>query len=121
MAARGVLLAGFGAMAGYATTMLFRSTVGTLGVMFAYAVGGEALTATLPVHRATRWGLGNNVFAWIGDGTRVYDQSIRCSPTQEMCDQSYLLGLGHGAAYLGVLLGVVLVLSLVLFRRRDIP
>jgi ABC-2 type transport system permease protein len=121
MAARGVLLAGFGALAGYAATMLLRNTVATVGVMFAYAVGGEALTAALPLHRATQWGLGNNVFAWLEDGTSVYDQSIACPPTADMCDQSYLLTLGHGTGYLGVLLVGLLAVSLLLFRRRDIP
>jgi ABC-2 type transport system permease protein len=119
VAGRGVLLAGFGGLAGYAATMLFRNTVATLGVMFAYAVGGEALTATLPLHRATQWGLGNNVFAWLKDGTKVYDESLPCRPNG-VCDQSYLLTIGHGASYLGVLLAAVLVLSVFLFRRRDV-
>jgi hypothetical protein len=38
-----------------------------------------------------------------------------------MCRQSYQLGLDHGAAYLGVLLGLTVLASVLLFRRRDIP
>lgn len=76
-AGRGVLLAASGALGGYALTMLVRHTVGTLAVMFAYAVGGEALTASLPIEGAGRWSLANNVFAWLRDGHRYYDESAR--------------------------------------------
>ncbi len=118
---RGVLLAGVAALGGYALTMLMRSTVATLAVLFAYSVGGEALVLALPVDKATQWSLANNVFAWIKDGTEVFDPSITCSPGTEMCRQSYLLGLGQGAAYLAVLLGLTGLVSVFLFRRRDIP
>ncbi len=120
VAARGVVLAGVGALGGCAATMLFRNTVATLAVLFAYAAGGEALTATLPIDRVSQWGLSNNVFAWLRNGTPVYDESIRCRPNQGMCDQTYTLALEHGAGYLGGLLLAVVVVSLLLFRRRDV-
>ena len=44
-----------------------------------------------------------------------------CSPTEEMCDQSAMLSLADAAPYLGALLALVMVLSVVLFRRRDVP
>ena len=77
---RGVLLAGLGGLGGYALTMLVRHTVGTLAALFAYVVGGEALIAALPVEGAARWSLSNNVFAWVRDGHRYFDESIRCPP-----------------------------------------
>lgn len=119
--ARGILLAGGGALGGYALTMLLRSTVGTLAVLFAYSVGGEALVLALPVDKATQWSLANNVFAWVKDGTEVFDPTITCGPGTEICRQSYWLGLDHGAVYLGTLLAVTVIGSLLLFRRRDIP
>jgi ABC-2 type transport system permease protein len=121
VAGRGVLLAAVGALGGYALTMLLRHTVGTLAVMFGYAVGGEAITAALPIEGAGRWSLANNVFAWLRDGHQYYDDSIVCSPTQDMCDQTASMTLAQGATYLGVLLLVVLLLSVLSFRRRDIP
>ena len=121
MVGRGVLLAGFGALGGYALTMLLRHTVGTLAVMFAYAVGGEALTASLPIEGVGRWSLANNVFGWLYDGHSYYDNSLPCPPRDGMCDQSAMMTLANGATYLGVVLLVVLVLSVALFRRRDIP
>lgn len=38
-----------------------------------------------------------------------------------MCDQTVPLSLVDGATYLGGVLLVVMLLSMVLFRRRDIP
>jgi hypothetical protein len=117
---RGVLLAGLGAVGAYALTMLLRHTVGTVAVLFAYAVGGTAVIAALPFSGVGRWSVGNNVFAWLQDGYEFYDDSISCSPGGA-CDQMVNLTLGQGATYLGVFLGLVLVASLLLFRRRDIP
>lgn len=121
MVTRGVLLAAFGALGGYALTMLVRHTVGTLAVMFVYAVGGEALTASLPVEGAGRWSLANNVFAWLRDGHRYYDQSIVCPPGGGFCRQQATLTLVEGAAYLGGLVLVVAALSAYTFHRRDVP
>jgi hypothetical protein len=120
-AGRGVVLATAGAFGGYALTMLLRSTVGTLALLFAYAVVGEAVVAALPAERASRWSLSNNVFAWIDDGTTVFDPDRVCPPGQGGCIQSYVLGLGHGAVYLGVLLALAALVSVVAFRRRDVP
>lgn len=120
MAGRGVLLAAFGALGGYALTMLVRHTVGTLAAMFAYSVGGEALTASLPIEGAGRWSLSNNVFAWLYDGYEYYDGSITCSPASDICDQMATMTQAQGATYLGVLLLVVLGLSAFSFWRRDI-
>jgi hypothetical protein len=120
-AGRGVLLAAAGALGGYALTMLLGSTVGTLAVLFAYAVVGEALVAMLPVERASQWSLSNNVFAWIDNGTTVFDPDRVCPPGQGGCIQSYVLGLGHSVLYLGVLLLAAVAVSAVTFRRRDIP
>lgn len=119
-AARGVVLAGAGAVGGYALTMLLAGTVATLAVLFGYAVGGEALLLTLPFDRVSRFSLAQNVLAWIGDGKRVLDSDVTCLPGLGGCEKSYVLGLGHGAAYLGALLVLTSLLSWATFRRRDI-
>jgi ABC-2 type transport system permease protein len=120
-AARGALLAGLAGLGGYALTMLLRHTVGALALLFAYAVGGEALLALAPVDRAARFSLATNVFAWLRDGVRVYDDSIVCRPTQLACDMRFPVSLAHGAVYLGGLLVLVMVVSALSFRRRDVP
>jgi ABC-2 type transport system permease protein len=118
---RGVLLAGLGALGAYALTMLLRHTVGTLAVLFAYAVGGTAVIAALPFTGVGRWSVGNNVMAWLQNGFEYYDPSVRCGPGGGECSQSVRMTVEQGAAYLGVVLLVVVALSAVSFRRRDVP
>jgi len=120
--ARSVLLAVAGGLGGYAMTMLLRHTVGTLGLLFAYAAGGEALLAVLPIDRSARWSPASNVFAWLRDGVRVYDDSVVCAPTQAAsCDQRFPISLEHGATYLAVVLLLAVLVSLWSFHRRDVP
>ncbi len=120
-AARGVALAAAGGLGGFALTMLLRHTVGTLAVLFAYTVIGEAVVTILPIERAPRFSLATNVFAWIRDGLQVYDPRMRCPPSRAGCDQTFLVSSADAATYLGVLLLVVMVLSAVSFQRRDVP
>ena len=98
MSLRGVALAACGGLGGYALTMLLRHTVGTLALLFAYAAGGEALLALLPVDGSSRYSPTYNVFAWLRDGVRVYDQSVVCRPGQgPSCDQRLAITLFDGA------------------------
>jgi hypothetical protein len=119
-ALRGTLLAGVAGLGGYALTMLMRNTVATVAVLFAYAAGGEALLALLPLDRPSRFSPATNVFAWVRDGVKVFDPSVVCGPGQP-CEEAYQVSLAHGAAYLLVLLVLALLLSAISFRRRDIP
>ena len=121
LAGRGVLLAAVAGLGGFALTMLVRHTVGTLAILFAYAAGGEALLALLPIEHSGRFSPASNVFAWIRDGVRVFDPSVTCTPTQQMCEQQFHLSLTHGATYLGILLVLAMGLSVFSFARRDIP
>jgi hypothetical protein len=121
MVLRSVVLAGLAGLGGYALTMLLRSTVASLALLFAYAAGGEALLALAPLDRSGTWSLTNNLFAWVRNGVQVYDPSVLCRPGWAACDQQYTVSLVHGAVYLGVLLLVALIVSVASFRRRDIP
>ncbi len=121
LAARGVVLATAAGVGGYALTMLLRHTVATLAVLFAYAVGGEALLALAPIERAGRFSPATNVFAWIRDGVQVFDPGVTCSPGGGACEQQFTVSLTHGATYLGVLLVVAILASALSFRRRDVP
>lgn len=115
---RGLGLVAGVALGSFALTMLLRHTVGTLGLLFGYAVAGEGLAASLPFDKMSQWSLSKNVLAWIQDGVDVYDESI-CGDAP--CDPFYVLTLCHSATYLGVLLLVAVVTSLVAFRARDVP
>lgn len=118
---RAVALVAVAAAAAYALTMLLRHTVGTLATMFAYAVGGEILLFSLPIEGIGRWSLSNNVFGWLFDGYEYYDPTLSCPPGEEFCEQVSRVTLEQGAWFLGVLALLVAVLSLLSFRRRDVP
>lgn len=118
---RALVLVGAAGLGAYALTMLFRSTVATLALLFGYAVVGEAVTSALPFERMNQWALSNNLGAWLQDGVRLYDERICRDVTGDApCDPSYLLTSSHAAAYLGLLLLACVVLSLWSFRRRDV-
>ncbi|MET0861469.1 MAG: hypothetical protein ABW091_10625, partial [Microbacterium sp.] len=107
-------------LGGFALTMLLRHTVGTLGLLFGYAVVGEGLAAALPVDKMSQWSMASNVMAWLHDGQEIYDESI-CGGSQGACSPYYTLHLTHAAGYLGVLLLLAVVVSVFFFRRRDVP
>ena len=117
---RGLALVAAVALGGFALTMGLRHTVATLGLLFGYAVVGEALAASLPFEKMSQWSLANNVLAWVHDGFEVRDGSL-CAGTAQACSPFYTLTLHHAAVYLGGLLLLAVVVSLLSFRRRDLP
>ena len=125
-AARGSLLAAGAAVAGYALTMFFRSTVATLGVMFAVAVAGQAVFVAVLGDAALRWVLPTNIGAFLFNGIEYYDgSSSDCvdvgNGAMECGGGMAHLSLAFGATYLVVLLGISVALSLWSFQRRDVP
>ena len=118
-AGRGLTLVAATGLGGFALTVALRHTVGTLGLLFGYAVVGEGLAASLPFAKMSQWSISNNLLAVVHDGVQVYDRSL-CADTTGSCSSTYVLPLWHGAAYLGALLVVAVVVSVVTFRRRDI-
>lgn len=117
---RGLVLVAAVSLGSYALTMALRHTVATLGLLFAYAVVGEGLAASLPFEKMSQWSISHNVLAWVHDGVEVQDRSL-CADVTGACSPTYELSLQHGATYLGVLLVLAVAGSLLTFRRRDIP
>ena len=122
-AARGALLAALAGVGAYALTMLFRSTVATLGIMFGVSVGGSILVAVILQEHAERWMLYSNVYAWLFDGYDYFDETLCRGVGYEGDGSSCMAHLSQsaGATYLLVILVVAIGLSLWSFRRRDIP
>ncbi len=119
---RSLALVAAAALGGFSLTMWLRRTGGTIGAMFGLVVVVELMAFTLPFERVSQWSMLNNLTAWVGNGTEVFDESI-CSGSSAFdggCDPSYVLSLEHGAAYLGVLLLLAVGVSLLSFTRRDI-
>lgn len=125
---RGAGFAAAAALGGYALTMLFRSTVATVGVLFGVAVAGGILVATLGI--GEQWQPQKNVAAVVKNGTTYYvDPPDSCffgprqEPVQEesACDSERDLTLWRGVGYYGSALVVAVGASVISFRRRDLP
>lgn len=132
MVARTSVLTGLGAVAGYAVTMLVRSTVFTLGALFAVSTLSTFLIAAIPFGAdKERWMPPVNVLAVImGRVTYYREPPLECAtgdPTtwdasmQEMCNSQVVVSVWDGLVYLLVPLVLVVALSLWSFRRRDVP
>ena len=128
--ARGALLAAAGALGGYALTMLFRSTVATIGVLFAVSVVGGTLIGLLGSAGGSteRWQPQLNVLAFVTNDLRYHDDSDlpeECftgrGGSGEECNGERVLTATDGGLYLGALLLGAGALSLGSYRRRDVP
>ena len=123
---RGTLVVVGGAVLGYSMTMFFRSTVATLGILFAVAVAGTFVIAILPLGGDNeRWMLHTNVAAVVQHGADYYNsqQEVTCvgDGGEMACTGQSRLSVWGGAAYLGLLLAVATAAGLLTFRRRDVP
>ena len=121
---RAVLVIAAASLGAYAVTMLFRSTVFTLGAMFAVVVGAAVVFAVLGLSEA--WFPNKNLGAVIWDGTRYYSEPpaacLEGRPVRGLdCSGMERLSLWEGARNLGVLLAAAMAVSLWSFRRRDVP
>lgn len=108
--------AGLGA---FALTMLFRHTVVTLALLFVYAVGGELLVNLLPLEAASRWSVGNNAVGWLALHHDYYGASDQCAPGAR-CGTTQVMSHVEAGSFLGALLAIAALVSLVWFKRRDV-
>ena len=121
--ARGVLAIGVGGLFGYALTMLFRSTVATLSLMFGVAIAGSMLLVAILGDGAVRWLLPTTFMAFVLGDFSYYDPSA-CTPLADGSvsgDCQRVLSVADGGVALAVLVGVAVVLSLWSYQRRDVP
>lgn len=125
---RGAAFAAAAALGGLALTMLFRSTVATIGVLFVVSVAGGLFIGVLGI--GERWQPPKNVSAIVKNGTVYWvDVPPRCyegrrPPRIEEgseCDSERDLSAAQGVAYYGLPLLAVGAASVLSFRRRDVP
>jgi ABC-type transport system involved in multi-copper enzyme maturation permease subunit len=122
---RGAGFAAAAALGGYALTMLFRSTVATVGVLFAVTVAGGLLIAMLGL--SEHWQPQKNVAAIVKNGTTYYvEPPLSCEGVivgsgDGICDPERPLSLWDGVGYYGAALLLVGGASVLSFRRRDVP
>ena len=117
---RATLVAGFAGLGGYAMTMLFRSTVATLGVLFAVSIAGPLLITLLGFPGNERLMPQNNYAAIVLDGFNYFVPPDTCTPSACNAVHKHLGAIG-GASYFGCLLLLAAVPSVLSFRRRDVP
>jgi ABC-2 type transport system permease protein len=125
-ALRAALLAAFAGLGGYTLTMLFRSTVATLGVLFAVAIAGPLLITALDFPGNQRLMPQNNFGAVLVDDFTFSDYSTAACQEDQMQggDGSVCqvrMTTTDGTVYFGVLLLLGAVPSVLSFRRRDVP
>jgi ABC-2 type transport system permease protein len=124
---RGTLLAVGAALLGYSLTMLFRSTVVTLGILFGVAVASTIIISVLPLDGDNeRWLLHTNVAAVVHDGTTYFNNNMNITCVQGedgemLCDGERTLSLLGGVGFLGTILLIPGAAGWLTFRRRDVP
>lgn len=121
--ARGVLAIALSGLLGYALTMLFRSTVATLSLMFGVALAGSLIILAIFGETATRWLLPTNFLAFVLNGVEYYDPSA-CSSGGGFMDSQGCerhVSMLDGGVYLAVVLAVAVALSMWSMQRRDVP
>lgn len=104
---------------GFVLTMLFRSTVATIGILLGASVAGSLLLAAVGV--SERWNPAVNLVALLENGTSIY--SGECYD-EDQFDDGYCedeITFGDASLYLGSFLLVGAVASFVSFGRRDVP
>jgi ABC-2 type transport system permease protein len=121
--ARGVAAIAVGGLLGYALTMLFRSTVATLSLMFGVAIAGSLVIVAVLGEGATRWLLPTNFLAFVLGGFTYFDGSACMSSPDGMvsgnCERH--LSTMDGGVFLAVIVVVGVLLSMWSMQRRDVP
>lgn len=112
--------AAFGGLIGYAVTAALRHTVVIVGIMLAYAVIGEGLLREL-VPSVERLLVSVNSFAWIDKGYTIVDYPDSCNSRASCRPTETRIDLLDAVVYFGVIGAVVLLASLLVFHRRDVP
>lgn len=111
------------ALFGYALTMALRSTVGTIGLLFAVMFFAVVVTGVLGLEGSTErfmpWG---NFYAYAVGGYEYYDYGPCAFESSDgSCDQNLLITRANSLLYLGLILAAAIVPSVLTFRERDIP
>lgn len=117
---RAAAVAAAAALLGFALTMLLRSTVGTLGIVFGVALAGGMVLAVVGI--SDQWNPAFNLWAVISNGV-TYDVEVSCPPPSspdQLCFEQRELTLLRGATYVGTVVAAVALASVTSFRRRDI-
>jgi ABC-2 type transport system permease protein len=119
-ALRIVVLGAVVAAAGAALGVLLKHTGVALGLVIGYLVVVEAILGSI-VQRLQPYLLQLNLRAWIEDGAAYWVNECTVGPQGTECTgREAVLSLGQASVYLTVGVALVLVLTSLVFRRRDV-
>ncbi|GAB3087716.1 ABC transporter permease subunit [Nocardioides zeae] len=112
-------------VAAHALTMLLRSTVVTLGIVFAVSVGSTILLAVFGAS-AIRWTLPTNAVAVVAGEVEYYVDDCYSDGSTGLVEDAgdaclRTLDRPEAVLYVAVLVVLVVALSIASFRRRDVP
>lgn len=117
---RSAAFAAVGGLAGYAVTVAVRHTVVVIGLMLAYSVIGEGLLRSF-FPSVERYLVSNNAFAWIQQSHTVVIYPNDCFDRASCRPEKIVVELLDAAVYFGGITAVLLAVSLLVFRTRDVP
>lgn len=113
---RGVVVVVAAGVVGVVGTLALRSTVATVGLTLGYALVGEtSVRGALP--QVQQWLVGNQLLSFLRGRLVIRDYSDFSGRGRP---DTTVLHLQTSAYYLGALMLVLLVVSLLTFRRRDL-
>lgn len=99
---------------------LLRHTAAVLGVAVGYMVVVEVMLAGF-LERFQPWLVVKNIEGWISRGTTYFVNTCATDSTGTVCEYTERsLTFGHSAAYVLVLVGLVVLAGALVFRRRDV-
>lgn len=112
---RGIAVVVAAGVVGVAMTLALRATIATVGLVLGYALVGETLLRAVAQRAVEPWLITSHLIAFLRGRLRLrsYDDFGRRPDVT-------LLHLQTSAYYLGALLLVLLVVSWLTFRRRDV-
>ena len=121
MTGRSITLAVVAAVVGAAMGTLLRHTAAVIGIAIGYLVLVEAIFSH-SLQNMQPWLLRINMEGWLQHGTKYFLTTCKTdSQGNYRCDGvEKLLGFGHSATYLGLLVVLVVALSAMVFQRRDV-
>jgi ABC-2 type transport system permease protein len=117
---RGVLLTAAVAVVGAALGFLMRHTAAVLGAALGYAIAGEGILGN-NVQAVRPWLLQTNITGWLQHGTTYAMERCTSANGGYSCETvERPLSFAHSATYLGVLVLALVLLTALVFRRRDV-
>ncbi|CAM3244947.1 ABC transporter permease subunit [Nocardioides dubius] len=119
-AGRAMILGAAAALAGFALTMFFRSTVATLGVVVVVTALSSLIVGLMPIADPIQWQPTMHALAFLQNGFDYTYWPSNCWDS-DCGEEERTISMLRGSLFLGTLVLAAVAASLASFRRRDVP